>query len=121
MKKTPQAWPLGYAEDVFEPRTKLEAVFSGPTNKKAFALAQGRRLARSVVPPCFSDRNSITLIRNPSRGSGGVHYYLLHGLGSEASSALNGLACTVSTWTASSLSSVSVAYYSSSTPLVFRL
>jgi len=30
VKKTPQAWPLGYAEDVFEPRTKLEAVFQRP-------------------------------------------------------------------------------------------
>src|SRR6476469_5714224 len=42
--------------------------FSGPTNTKAFALAQGRRLARSVVPPCFSDRTSITLHSQPFSG-----------------------------------------------------
>jgi len=27
-KKKPEAYPLGYVEDFFEPRTKLEAVFS---------------------------------------------------------------------------------------------
>ena len=27
-EKTPEAYPLGYVEDVFEPRTKLAGVFS---------------------------------------------------------------------------------------------
>jgi hypothetical protein len=27
-KRKPEAYPLGYVEDVLEPRTKLEAIFS---------------------------------------------------------------------------------------------
>lgn len=29
-EKNPEAYPLGYVEEFFEPRTKLEAVFSIP-------------------------------------------------------------------------------------------
>ena len=92
-----------------------------PQIKKPSPLPRDEGLRAPWYHPASVTEIRSPFIRNPSRGSGGVHYYLLHGLGSEASSALNGLACTVSTWTASSLSSVSVAYYSSSTPLVFRL
>jgi hypothetical protein len=28
----PEAYPLGYVEDFFEPRTKLEAIFSIPSD-----------------------------------------------------------------------------------------
>jgi hypothetical protein len=47
VQKTPQAYPLGYVEDVFKPRTKLAVVFSSlQKHKSLHPSAQGRRLEK---------------------------------------------------------------------------
>jgi hypothetical protein len=54
-KSKPEAYPLGYVEDFDKPKTTLGACFSILLNKKSLPpigfTRQGRRLARSVVPP----------------------------------------------------------------------
>jgi hypothetical protein len=47
MQKTPQAYLLGYVEDVFKPRTKLAVVFSSlQKHKSLHPYTQGRRLEK---------------------------------------------------------------------------
>jgi len=46
-KKTPEAYPLGYVEDGFKPRTLLASVFISPKkHKRLHPQAQGRRLEK---------------------------------------------------------------------------
>lgn len=37
-EKNPEAYPLGYVEDLFEPRTRLGAIFSVPYMLKYFSM-----------------------------------------------------------------------------------
>ena len=111
----------GYVEDVFEPRTKLEGRFSMLPIKKASAPGQGRR-------PC--ELRGTTLIQRGMKYV--LHPNALHSIRdadhSEPITTLGGFTSPaqrrvrqITGWFApstSSLSSVSAAYYSSSSLLL---
>ena len=99
-QETPQAYPLGYVEDVFKPRTKLAAFSAVCKNTKAsIPTAQGRRLDEAPWYHPDSAMNNVSLSTALhyalSRGQGGIHYSGFTDSGSEASSAPHRLVCTI--------------------------